>query len=106
MKAEKADENKSSFIAMLSHEIRTPMNGIITMADLLQQTSLDEEQTRYNEIIQSSSEALMTLVDNLLDISKMEAGKMSLEQYPFDLINTIEDLAYVLSPTALRKKYR
>ncbi|ODP28354.1 Histidine kinase [Paenibacillus nuruki] len=104
VKAEKADENKSSFIAMLSHEIRTPMNGIITMADLLQQTSLDEEQTRYNEIIQSSSEALMTLVDNLLDISKMEAGKMSLEQYPFDLINTIEDLAYVLSPTAFEKK--
>lgn len=104
VKAEKADGNKSAFIAMLSHEIRTPMNGIITMSDLLQQTSLDEEQTRYTEIIQSSSEALMTLVDNLLDISKMEAGKMSLEQHPFDLINTIEDLAYVLSPTAFEKK--
>lgn len=104
IKAEKADENKSAFIAMLSHEIRTPMNGIITMSDLLQQTSLDEEQTRYTEIIQSSSEALMNLVDNLLDISKMEAGKMSLEQYPFDLINTVEDLAYVLSPTAFEKQ--
>lgn len=104
VKAEKADGNKSAFIAMLSHEIRTPMNGIITMSDLLQQTSLDEEQTRYAEIIQSSGESLVTLVDNLLDISKMEAGKMILEQHPFDLINTIEDLSYVLSPTAFEKK--
>lgn len=100
---EQSLKHKTEFIAMLSHEIRTPMNGIVTMADLLKQTTLDDDQQNYVDILESSSDALMALVDNLLDISKMESGKMVIEQHPFDLINTIEDLVYALSPKASQK---
>jgi len=100
--SEQALQQKKEFIAMLSHEIRTPMNGIVTMTDLLKQTTLEEDQQNYVNILESSSESLMTLVDNLLDISKMEAGHMTIEKNPFDLINTIEDLVYALSPKAFK----
>lgn len=103
MIAEQKAENKARFISMLSHEIRTPMNGILSMIELLQNTSLDEEQQSYMGILNGSSEALMALVNNLLDIGKMEAGKLKLNRDPFDLINTIEDLTYALSPRAFEK---
>lgn len=100
---EKVAEDKSNFIAMLSHEIRTPMNGILSMAELLHKTRLDEEQNSYVQILQNSSNSLMALVNNLLDIGKMEAGKMKLNKDPFDVINTIEDLTYALAPRAFEK---
>ncbi|MCL9661783.1 ATP-binding protein [Paenibacillus hunanensis] len=101
--AEQSAENKARFIAMLSHEIRTPMNGILSMSDLLRNTSLDEEQQGYLHVLHTSSESLMTLVNNLLDIGKIEAGKMKLARDPFDLINTMEDLTYALAPRAFEK---
>ncbi|WP_017811019.1 MULTISPECIES: ATP-binding protein [Paenibacillus] len=101
--AQKVAEDKSNFIAMLSHEIRTPMNGILSMAELLYKTELDEEQNSYVQILQTSSNSLMALVNNLLDIGKMEAGKMKLNKDPFDVINTIEDLTYALAPRAFEK---
>lgn len=100
--SEQALKQKTEFIAMLSHEIRTPMNGIVTMTDLLKQTTLEEDQQHYVNILESSSDALMALVDNLLDISKLESGHMMIEKHPFDLINTIEDLVYALSPKAFK----
>ncbi|WP_458121050.1 ATP-binding protein [Paenibacillus sp. Z6-24] len=102
-RVEKAAKDKSSFIAMLSHEVRTPMNGILSMTELLQKTRLDEEQDSYVQILQTSSDSLMALVNNLLDIGKMEAGKMKLNRDPFDVINTIEDLTYALAPRAFEK---
>ncbi|WP_322906434.1 ATP-binding protein [Paenibacillus sp. SGZ-1009] len=101
--AEHSAENKARFIAMLSHEIRTPMNGILSMSELLQNTSLDEEQLSYLQVLHTSSESLMALVNNLLDIGKIEAGKMKLTRDPFDLINTMEDLTYALAPRAFEK---
>ncbi|WP_268748561.1 ATP-binding response regulator [Paenibacillus wulumuqiensis] len=100
---EKVSEDKSNFIAILSHEVRTPMNGILSMVELLQRTRLDEEQNSYVDILQTSSNSLMSLVNNLLDMSKMEAGKMKLNKDPFDVINTVEDLTYALAPRAFEK---
>lgn len=101
--AEQAADNKARFIAMLSHEIRTPMNGILSMSELLQNTHLDDEQQSYMNILHTSSESLMALVNNLLDIGKIEAGKMKLVRDPFDLVNTMEDLTYALAPRAFEK---
>lgn len=101
--AEQESQNKANFFAILSHEIRNPLNGIISMSDLLQETELTEEQQNYMEIIQSSNESLLELVNGILDISRLEAGKMTIAHNPFDLINTIENLIYTLAPQAFTK---
>ncbi|NGZ77004.1 sensor histidine kinase [Saccharibacillus alkalitolerans] len=101
--ARQESKNKASFVAVLSHEIRNPVNGIVAMSDLLTDTELDEEQRSYLDIVRSSSDSLMELVNGILDMSRLEAGKMTVANNPFDLINTIEDLVYMLAPQAFGK---
>jgi signal transduction histidine kinase/CheY-like chemotaxis protein len=94
---------KSEFLARMSHEIRTPMNGVIGMADLLANTPLSEEQRYYTETIVSSGEALLRIVNDVLDLSKIDAGKMELQVVDFDLREVIESTIAVLAPAASRK---
>lgn len=87
--AEAANRAKSIFLANMSHEIRTPMNAIIGMSDLLSETSLSEEQRKYVDIFRRAGENLLSLINDLLDLSKVEAGRLELEKADFDLKNTI-----------------
>jgi two-component system sensor histidine kinase/response regulator len=91
--AEKASRFKSDFLANMSHEIRTPMNAIIGLGHLLQQTELSPSQYDYLEKIQGASKSLLALINDILDISKIEAGRMSIENAPFELDEVMEHLA-------------
>lgn len=90
--AEKAAQAKSVFLATMSHEIRTPMNGVMGMTSLLGETSLTSEQADYVNVISTSGEALLNVINDVLDFSKIESGNMEIEQKSFDILNCVEDV--------------
>ncbi|MFN3261369.1 MAG: ATP-binding protein [Pikeienuella sp.] len=101
--ADRSRQAKADFLAHMSHEIRTPMNGVLGMTRLLQTTELDERQQLFVSALASSGEALMRIIDDVLDVSKIEAGKMRIAAAPFDLWRTAEDAATLLSAGAAEK---
>jgi len=101
--AEKANSAKTRFLANMTHELRTPMNAVIGMSHILERTELDEEQEDCVETILSSGELLLSVVNNVLDISKMESGKLTLEKTEFNLRIIAEDCLHILSVIAHEK---
>ncbi len=105
-KAELAEMIKSRFLANISHELRTPMNGILGMSELLNSTSLDESQTHFTKSINRSTESLLSIVNDLLDISSLDQGKIELEENVFFLSKLINDACSSFETRAKRKKLR
>ena len=96
-KAEEANRSKSQFLANMSHEIRTPMNAIIGFSELLELRDIDPTQRHYLQAIKSSSKTLLTLINDILDLSKIEAGKMDLHYQPVEIAKIIEELVDIFS---------
>ncbi|GAC1328418.1 MAG: hypothetical protein NVSMB26_03690 [Beijerinckiaceae bacterium] len=102
-RAEAASEAKSRFLATVSHEVRTPLNGILGMADLLTATAIDAEQTSYVEAIRDSGQALTALIEDLLDLSRIEAGKLDIVEERFAIAPLVESVVELLAPRAHAK---
>ncbi len=101
--AEKANKAKSSFLATMSHELRTPLNGITGMAQLMEDTGLDERQRKYLHSLRSSGELLLTLVNDILDFSKIEAGALEIDHYAFSLDRAGKTVQQLILPQAKGK---
>jgi signal transduction histidine kinase/ActR/RegA family two-component response regulator len=100
---EEALRAKGEFLAVVSHEIRTPLNGILGMAQLMMMTTLSEEQRGYAKAIQNSGELLLALINDILDYSKMESGKLNLDQRPVSVREVVRDVTQMLEPQAQAK---
>lgn len=103
IKAEEASKAKSAFLANMSHEIRTPLNAVIGMTYLLKQTQLSQIQTEYVEKITISSQILLSLINDILDLSKIEAGKLHIEKTQFNLTSAIDAIQNIITPKIYEK---
>ncbi|MEL6642500.1 MAG: ATP-binding protein [Pseudomonadota bacterium] len=103
IKAEAASRAKSAFLANMSHEIRTPMNGVLAMTELLGESDLTADQRLYLDTIRNSGEALLVIINDVLDYSRIEAGKLALTPAPFDLEKCVNDVMLLLQPSAREK---
>ena len=101
--AEAADRAKSTFLAAMSHEIRTPMNGVLGMMEVLERSRLEPAQARCVAVMRESAQALLRIIDDVLDFSKIDAGRMDVERLPFSLGELVEGTVETMRPQAVRK---